>query len=119
MKKENGFAQRLQSLRKEKQLSQTDLGKLVHLHFTHISRYERGLSKPAAETLMRLADVLGVTTDYLMEGAADSAVRAKLNDRDLLRQFQEIEKLSDPEKSVVKIFLDAFLTKKKIQSLAA
>jgi len=42
-----------------------------------------------------------------------------MEDRDLLRQFQEIERLPEQDKSVVKIFLDAFLIKKKIKDLAA
>lgn len=114
-----GFAKRLYKLRKEKDLSQSELGKLVDLHYTHISRYERGLSKPSAEALLRISEALGVSTDFLMEGTTDTAARTKMEDRDLLRQFQEIERLPEQDKSVIKIFLDAFLTKKKIKDLAA
>lgn len=113
------FSTRLRKLRREKNLSQTGLGKLINLHYTNIGRYEKGMSRPSADILKRLADAFGVTTDFLMEGTPDSQAKARIEDRDLLRQFQEVEKLSDSEKSVVKIFLDAFLTKKKIQSLAA
>jgi len=42
-----------------------------------------------------------------------------LEDRELLRQFQEVETLPDDDKAVVKKLLDAFLTKKQIQKLAA
>ena len=41
-----------------------------------------------------------------------------LTDKELLNQFKQIEKLPVNDISVVKIFLDAFLTKKKIQQLA-
>jgi hypothetical protein len=34
------------------------------------------------------------------------------------KQFQEVEKLEPTEKHLVKTFLDAFITKKKIQQLA-
>jgi hypothetical protein len=34
-----------------------------------------------------------------------------------LTQFQEIQQLSDEDKRVVKVLLDAFLAKKKIQRL--
>ena len=116
--KENGFSKRLKELRKSKNLSQSELGRLVELHYTHIGRYERGISKPSTGTLKRLAESLGVTIDYLIDGETDDVARAKLEDRELLTQFREVEKLSDEDKTVVKKLLDAFLTKKKIQELA-
>jgi transcriptional regulator with XRE-family HTH domain len=113
----NGFAERLKSLRKQRNLSQTELGELVDVHYTHIGRYERGSSRPAADTLNRLAQALGVSGDYLLEGANEQAAVARFEDRELLTQFQEIQQLSDEDKRVVKVLLDAFLAKKKIQRL--
>jgi len=112
-----GFAERLRALRKQKNLSQTELGKLADLHYTHIGRFERGASRPGSDTLKRLADALDVSSDYLLEGATDEAAKARFEDRELLRQFQEIEHLPDEDKIVIKTLLDAFLTKKHLQSL--
>lgn len=114
----DGFPQRLKELRRQKNLSQSELGKIVGLHYTHIGRYERGLSKPSTGTLIRLAEALGVTTDYLIEGKTDEVARAKLEDRELLLHFQEIEKLPDDDKMIVKKLIDAFIAKKKIQKIA-
>jgi transcriptional regulator with XRE-family HTH domain len=113
-----GFAQRLRELRKQKNLSQTELGQRAALHYTHIGRFERGTSRPSGDTLKRLADALGVTSDYLLEGAIDDVAKAHFADRELLRQFQEVEHLPDEDKNVVKKLLDAFLTKKQLQALA-
>ena len=113
------FARRLRELRRQKDLSQSELAKRVAVHSTHISRYERGLSRPTADTLKRLADVLGVSGDYLLEGATDEAAKARFEDRDLLRQFQEVEGLPARDKEIVKELLDAFLTKRQLQTLAA
>jgi transcriptional regulator with XRE-family HTH domain len=113
-----GFAQRLRDLRKQKNLSQTELGQLAELHYTHIGRFERGSSRPSGDTLKRLADALGVTSDYLLDGAADETAKARFEDRELLKQFQEVERLPDEDKNVVKKLLDAFLTKKQLQALA-
>lgn len=118
-KQQGGFPERLQSLRKQKNLSQADLGKLVGVHYSHVGRYERGISRPAADTLKRMADALGVSGDYLIEGTTEEAAKARFEDRELLCQFQEVEKLADEDKMVVKKLIDAFLTKKQIQSLAA
>lgn len=117
--KSTGFAQRLRELRRRKDLSQVDLAEKVDVHSTHISRYERGLSRPSADTLKRLADVLGVSGDYLLEGATDEAAKARFEDHELLRRFQEVQDLSDRDKEIVKEFLDAFLTKRQLQTTLA
>ena len=46
------------------------------------------------------------------------AAKARFEDRELLKQFQEVEQLPDEDKNVVKKLLDAFLTKKQLQALA-
>ena len=114
---DSGFAERLRSLRKQRNLSQTELGELAELHYTHIGRYERGSSRPAADALNRLAQALNVSGDYLLEGSNDQAAVARFEDRELLERFQEIQQLNDEDKHVVKVFLDAFLAKKKIALL--
>ena len=116
---EDGFASRLRELRKQHGLSQAALGEQVGIHYTHIGRYERCLSRPAADTLKRLADAQDVSGDYLLEGAVEEAAKARFEDRELLRQFQAVEKLPDEDKDVIKCLLDAFLTKKRLQELAA
>lgn len=95
-----------------------DPAPVAELHYTHIGRFERGASRPSGDTLKRLADALGVTSDYLLEGATEDAAKAKFEDRELLKQFQEVERLPEEDKNVIKKLLDAFLTKKQLQSLA-
>jgi transcriptional regulator with XRE-family HTH domain len=56
-----------------------------------IGHYEREISRPAADTQKRMGDALGVSGDYLIEGATANAAQAKFEDRELLPQFQEIE----------------------------
>jgi transcriptional regulator with XRE-family HTH domain len=113
----DGFPERLRTLRKQKDLSQTELGQLAGLHYTHIGRFERGISRPGGDTLKRLAGALGVTSDYLLVGAAEEAAKARLQDRELLKQFQEIERLPAEDKHVVKTLLDAFLAKRQLQAI--
>lgn len=73
---------------------------------------------PSGDTRMRLADALGVTSDYPLDGATHEAAKARFEDREMLKQFQEIEQLPDEDKNVVKKLLNAFLTKKQLQALA-
>lgn len=62
---------------------------------------------------------LGVSGDYLLEGATDEAAKARFEDRELLRRFQEVQELPDRDKEIVKELLDAFLTRRQVQQLAA
>lgn len=112
---EDSFAKRLKLLRQQKGLSQTDLGDLVKVHYTHIGKYERGESSPSLETLTLLATHLNVTIDYLARGNEESAAVASIADQDLLRMFEDVEKLPNDEKETVKKFLDAFLMKQKLR----
>lgn len=60
------FANRLISLRKERGLSQEDLGNLINKKRSTVSGYETEGKEPDIETLCFLADYFGVSTDYLM-----------------------------------------------------
>jgi transcriptional regulator with XRE-family HTH domain len=116
---QDGFADRLRQLRKQRELSQAELAQGVGLHTNLIGRYERGESRPAADTLKRLAGALGVSSDYLLEGVTAEAAKARFEDRELLEQFQEVERLPAEDKALIKSFLDAFLFKRKVQSMSA
>lgn len=54
-----------------------------------------------------------------MNGSKDEVVSAQLTDRELLSQFREVEKFDQQDKHMIKTFIDAFLTKRKIQQLAS
>ncbi|AXR62010.1 MULTISPECIES: helix-turn-helix domain-containing protein [Leptospira] len=114
---ENGFGERFRQLRLQKNLSQGEIGELVGLHYTNIGRYERGLSMPSAEAVNKLAEVLGVSSDYLLNGSKEEFAKAKFSDKDLLQMFQAVEQFPEEEKTLIKKIIDAFLTKKKLQEL--
>jgi transcriptional regulator with XRE-family HTH domain len=119
-KEENSinFGERLKQLRMQKGLSQVDLAKLAKVNSNHISRYERGDSKPTAKYLKILAECLGVSTDYLYDGQEEDAAFADFKDRDLLVLFKKVENLSDKDKEMVKTFLEALVTNRSIKQLA-
>lgn len=60
------FSNRLISLRKERELSQEDIGKLINKKRSTVSGYETEGKEPDIDTLCILADFFGVSTDYLM-----------------------------------------------------
>lgn len=61
------IANNLQSLRKQKRLTQFEVGEAVHYSDKAVSRWEKGESLPDVETLQNLAEFFGVKTAYLFE----------------------------------------------------
>ena len=60
------FGLRLRELREKKRLSQQQLTDWLGLTRSSISNYENNTQTPPADTLVRLADIYGVSVDYLL-----------------------------------------------------
>jgi transcriptional regulator with XRE-family HTH domain len=60
------FQERLLLARRRRGLTQERLATEAHLFKTDISKYECGKSMPTLSRLVRLADVLEISTDYLL-----------------------------------------------------
>lgn len=82
-----------------------------------MGKFEKQSAQLSAEALAKLANALGVSSDYLTNGTSDDLADSSLTDKELLNQFKSIEKLPEADKNVVKVFLDAFITKKKLKQL--
>ena len=66
MRPQQQFGANLRSLRLAAGLSQMQLGDRANLHFSEISRLERGLREPRLMTVVRLARALGVPPAALL-----------------------------------------------------
>lgn len=111
------FADRLKELRKKKGISQGELAALIEVHFTQVSRYERGETKPNAEAMTKLAKALDTTVDFLMNGTADDVVKDAGLEKELISRFKEVQHLETEDKRTVLSLMDAYIAKTKIQAL--
>ena len=82
--------ERLRELREDKKLSQLKLGMKLEVAQETISGYEIGRAEPNLDTLVKLADCLNTSIDYLL-GRTDVKVFNPLNKSDL----------SDPELNAI------------------
>lgn len=57
---------KIRDLRKEKRLSQTELGKLIHVSQQTVTAWENNKAEPTSSAVVQLAEVFNVTTDYLL-----------------------------------------------------
>lgn len=71
------FAQRLQTLREQKELTQEELAKLVNISQPAYNAYERGKNMPSKNTAIQLAKVLRVTVNELMFGKENEKEKEK------------------------------------------
>ena len=78
------FGARLLSLRKEKGASQADVAEYIGLTVAAYQNYENGRREAGYDTISKLADFYGVTTDYLLgrEPAPNPFAELNLSEED-------------------------------------
>jgi len=98
-------------LRKEQGISQTDLASQLGIHKNVLGRYERNEVLPSIEIARKIADILDVSLDYLT-GKADVQM-----DKNTRKRILEVSKFEDTDKEHIFSVIDAFIAKRKIQSI--
>lgn len=106
------FGEKITYARKQKKLTQGDLGKAVGTSGDIIGKYERDEIKPSIDTAAKIADALTVTLDYLVKDGEYQNV-----DNEGLKRLKLIEKLPQDERLHLFATMDAFFAKHKLQSL--
>lgn len=81
------FSQRLKKLRTDKHLTQAQVAKRVGVTASMVSSYETDIRLPSYDVMISLADLFGVTVDYLL-GREE-------------KRFLDISELTDAEAAVV------------------
>jgi len=97
---DNEFPHRVASTRSSLGLTQADLASQVGVVQRQIAAYEGGESKPRRGVLMRLAESLGTTTEWLMEGIGEKPNPRKFSPTKSVRQIPII-KMDDVEKWMI------------------
>jgi len=69
------FCRNLRYARMQRKMTQQSLADAVHLALRSYQCYEQGTREPSLEMLVKLADTLQVSTDYLL-GRSMEAVRS-------------------------------------------
>lgn len=90
-------------LRKKHNLSQAALGKKVDTSGDIIGRYERDIMTPSIDVIMKVADALDVSIDYLV-----GKTTLEL-DTNALKRVEEVSKLDDGERERIFMVIDALI----------
>lgn len=100
-KSKTTLGDRIKELRNNLDLSQQDLADKIKLSKAQMNRYENRAVQPPADVLNKLADVLGTTVDFLLNGNSGEKAKASLKNAELLSKFKELETLPDKEQHVI------------------
>ena len=92
------FSQRLKMLRKDKHLTQSQVAQRIGVTASMVSSYETDIRLPSYEVMLRIADVFGVSVDYLLGRET--------------KRYIDISDLSEDEATVISDMIN-ILKKKK------
>ncbi len=98
-------------LRKKQSISQTDLAYKLGIHKNVLGRYERNEVFPSIEIARKIADILDVSLDYLT-GKVDVQM-----DKNTRERILQVSKFEEEDKQHIFSVIDAFIAKRKIQSI--
>lgn len=85
---------RLKEIRNKKKITQIRLSIAAEVSQETISAYESGKALPSAETLIKIADFLDVSIDYLLERTDNPLVNrsAKDEDNEIISIYHSLDK---------------------------
>lgn len=68
------FSQRLAAARKEQKMTQSEVAERLHVSFQAVSLWERGETTPEIEKLIEIADLYGISIDWLLRGKEEHEI---------------------------------------------
>ena len=83
------IGERIMALRKEKNISQTELAKRLNVSRQAVSKWEQGISSPDTERLIQLAEILGTEVEYLATGTHPEPGSVVLNIVETVERVEE------------------------------
>ena len=90
-------------LRKQRGLSQADLGKSIGTSGDIIGRYERNIMTPSIEVIMKISDILSVSIDFLV------GKTTLILDQKMLSRLEQINNLPEENKTYIIDHIDMMI----------
>mgnify|MGYP000992660987 FL=1 len=103
------FAERLKTLRKQVKLTQAQIAEKIDISQQAYASWEHGAKKPTQENLIKIAQVLNVSVDYLVGNSEEKP--DELDNIELLFRMNS-KGLTDEEKEIFKKELIEFMEKR-------
>ena len=90
------FGSNMKFLRKQKKMTQKELGEVLGYGYTTISNYENGRNEPSIEDLKKISHYFKVTIDYLVGNTSKSNAEQNYEIAKELKDIKEtLDELSE------------------------
>ncbi len=106
------FSERLKNLRKQAGFTQVDVASKLGISQQAYASWERGAKKPTQDNLVKIAQILNVSVDYLLGNTGNKKTSDVLEDIELLFRMNS-KGLTDEEKEIFKRELIEFMEERK------
>jgi transcriptional regulator with XRE-family HTH domain len=107
------LAERLQTLRTERNLTQRRVAQLLDISPRVYNRWEKGLATPHFDTLLRLADIFEVSLDELA-GRTKVSGDARIHNEKLHSLLAQVNELSDQDQQALLILMDSLVKRSQM-----
>ena len=104
------FSERLKELRKKANVTQVEVAEKLGISQPAYASWERGIKKPTQENLVKIAQVLNASVDFLVGNSEEKS--DELDNIELLFRMNS-KGLTDEEKKVFKKELIEFMEERK------
>ena len=104
------FSERLKDLRKQAGLTQVDVAEKLGISQPAYASWERGVKKPTQDNLVKIAQILNVSVDYLVGNSEEKP--GELENIELLFRMNS-KGLNEEEKEIFKKELIEFMEERK------
>ena len=108
------FGNRVKQLRRQRQWTQKELAEKLNLLSSQVNKYESGLNIPSIDKLIQLAQIFGISLDYLLTGNNNPS--SSLNNSNLLERFHALENSNPEDLDTVIKLIDAIITKQRMEA---
>ena len=106
------FSERLKNLRKQAHLTQVDVASKLGISQPAYASWERGIKKPTQENLVKIAQALNVSIDYLVGNSDENLKEEELGNVEFLFRMNS-KGLTEEEKIIFKKELIEFMEERK------
>ena len=105
---------KMRELRKNKNMLQSDLGNLLHVSTSTIGMWEQGRNQPDTELLKKMANIFGVSTDYLLDNDnVSKTIETQITDPELNQTLKTLAE-NEFDRTLFKKYGELSEEKKKI-----
>ncbi|KFX11304.1 MULTISPECIES: helix-turn-helix domain-containing protein [Pectobacterium] len=112
------FGKRLAALRKARQLTQIELANLLDIQPRMLGRWEQGQVKPQFDYIIKLAQFLEVSIDYMLLGDKDTPAPVfDIKNKRLKELCKQVDELKADDQEVICRILDMAITQEKMKQV--